>query len=156
MKTRLLVTTLALAVGVLGAGPARASQVAGWDFSQYLGPNALTIDGANPALSLSANYSNLDPTGGAGAESAAFGTLYYNGQFGSSSVDPFASPFNPNDGSLNANLAANIPNFDALALLADEGQAFTNLLSMTATSSVNVVFAGTLASVPQTGSAWAI
>ena len=157
MTTRLLITLAALTATVLGAGPARATLVAGWDFSQFLAPGALTIDGSNPANALGANYSNLDPTGGAGAESAAFGNLYFNGLYGSSNVDPLASPaFIPNDGSLNGNLAANIPNFDAFALLADEGQLFTNPLSMTATSALNVVFSATLASVPQTGSAWAL
>src|SRR5262245_55776567 len=109
MKKRLLTSALAaLGISVLIAGSANASMVAGWDFSQYLAPGALTIDGATGTNVLSANYSNLDPTAGAGAESAAFGTMFINGSFGSTNVDPTSAtpPFWPNDGSLVSNLNA--------------------------------------------------
>ena len=85
MKNRFWISSLAaIGISVLSAGGANATMVAGWDFSQYLAPGALTIDGANGTNVLSANYSNLDPTSGAGAESAAFGTMYMNGRHGSS------------------------------------------------------------------------
>jgi hypothetical protein len=160
MMNRFWISSLAaIGISVLSAGGANATLVAGWDFSQYLAPGALTIDGANGANVLSANYSNLDTTGGAGAESAAFGTMFMNGLHGSSDVDPLgANPaFTTVAGSLVSNLTApGIPQFDSFAILTDEGQAFTNLLSMSAQGAANIVFSANLGSVPQTGSGWAL
>jgi hypothetical protein len=160
MKRRLLISSLAaLGISVLTAGAAHATMVAGWDFSQYLGPAVLTIDGATGANVLSANYSNLDPTSGAGAESAAYGTMFIDGTHGSTNIDPLGAtpPFWPNDGSLVSNLnAPGIPAFDSFAILAGEGQLFTNPLSMTAPGAADVVFSANLSSVPQTGSGWAL
>ena len=158
MKKTLMGTLAGLGISVLSAGAANATTVAGWDFSQYLAPGALTIDGVNGTNVLNANYSNLDPTGGAGAESAAFGKMYMDGSFGSTNVDPLGAPvFIPNDGSLASNLSpAGIPPFDTFTVLADEGQLFTNLMDMTAVSAVNVVFAGNLSSSPLTGQEWGL
>src|SRR5262245_6386669 len=121
MKAKLWMASLAaLAAAVFATGSARAALVAGWDFSQFLAPGALTIDGANGANTLAANYSALDPTGNAGAESAAYGTLFFDGTNGSTFVDPFgAGPqFIPNDGSLVSNLNAPTPNpFDSFNVL---------------------------------------
>jgi hypothetical protein len=160
MKKRLWISSLAaLGISVLSAGGANAAMVAGWDFSQYLAPGALTIDGATGTSILSANYSNLDPTSGAGAESAAYGTMFINGAHGSTNIDPLSStpPFWPNDGSLASNInAPGIPAFDSFSILASEGQLFTNPLSMTAPGAANVVFSADLSSVPQTGSGWVL
>src|SRR5262249_44188673 len=69
-----------------------------------------------------------------------------------------ASPaFVPNDGSLASNLSPpGIPPFDTFAVLANEGQAFTNLLDMTAARPVNVVFSGNLISSPYSGRGWTL
>ena len=83
MMKRLL---LGLIPTLLLAGSAQGSVVAAFDFSQYLGPGANTIDGVNLASQVPANYSDFDPTFGAGAESAAFGTLYLDGTNGSSAA----------------------------------------------------------------------
>ena len=74
-----LVLTLALS----GNAKAQDVFVAGWDFSQYIGANALSIDCLTIAGSLVSNYSDFDPPFGAGAESAAFGTMYNDGTNGS-------------------------------------------------------------------------
>jgi hypothetical protein len=138
-----------LAVSALVAGPAQALMVAGWDFSQWFGPGALSVDGTGPANTLGANYSNLDPTNNAGAESAAFGTLYINGQFGSTNVVPDFSGnegFVPSVDSLGSNLTAPVDGgglnpFDSHQILQAEGQQFVSALSMTAQDIVQVVFA---------------
>lgn len=175
MKTGSLVLAAAIAsfVSVFVGAPARAYMVAGWDFSQYLAAGLLTIDGVNPATTLDANYSNLDPTFNAGAESAAFGTLYYDGQFGSSAIAVDGSGTEdvvPSQGSLTANLdepvdrSADSPlnvdavPFDSFAVLIAEGQQFANLLGMTAQiqGPVSLVFLADLSSVPETGSDWSV
>ena len=76
-----------VAVAAFVSAPAQATMVAGWDFSQYLSDSQLSVDGATYTDTLSANYSNLDPTFGAGAESAAFGTMYIDGSFGSTAIE---------------------------------------------------------------------
>jgi len=83
MRSKLLIASMALALSTSVAGSARAVMIAGWDFSQYAIDGFITVDGENLTDTLPANYSSLDPTFGAGAESAAFGRLYLNGQFGS-------------------------------------------------------------------------
>src|SRR5262245_36101760 len=91
MKMRLLQSSvMALAISMLSVGPAHAISIAGWDFSQYLGAGFLTTDGSTGADTLTANYSALDPSG-AGPESAAYGTMFINGSFGSTAVDPFGA-----------------------------------------------------------------
>jgi hypothetical protein len=152
---------LSLAASALFAGAAHASTIAGWDFSQYLGDGLLTIDGSSGANTLAANYSTFDPTAGVGAESAAFGTMYIDGSFGSSSVDPFGSPqFLPTaaaGGSLAANIGApGLNPFDSFSILASEGQLYQNALAMTATGPVNVVFRATTAGTGKTGENWGI
>lgn len=165
MKMRFLLTPiLSLAASALLAGQAQAVTVAGWDFSQYLGEGLLTTDGATGADTLVSNYSNLDPTFSAGAESAAFGTMYINGQFGSTDVDPFgASPeVAPVFPSLGANLNAPVGGasgampFDSLSVLINEGQTFANTLGLIAQAPASIVFRADLSSVPGTGTNWGI
>jgi opacity protein-like surface antigen len=151
---------LVAALAVLLSSPAHALMVAGWDFSQYAGDGALTINGVDFVNTLPANYSNLDPTFNAGRESAAFGTLYFNGSFGSSNIDPVSgTEFLPVAGSLTANLEGPVQGpgdnpFDSFAILAFEGQTFTQLISMSAFSPVAIVFAVDLTSVLGIGTDW--
>jgi hypothetical protein len=162
MKIGLRISAFAsLAAAALLAAPAQALVVAGWDFSQYLGDSLLTLDGVNGATTLSANYSNLDPTFNAGAESANFGTMYIDGQFGSTSVDPFNSPqIVPSAiGSLASNLTAPVQapgdnEFDSHTILQFEGQLFANFQSMTAFVPSSMVFQADLGVVPQFGENW--
>lgn len=165
MKMRSLTTSLiSLAASALLAGSAQALTIAGWDFSQYLGSGLLTTDGATGADTLSANYSNLDPTSSAGAESAAYGTMFINGLHGSTAVDPFgATPqIVPVAGSLASNLNAPVGGapgavpFDTLSVLIAEGQTFGNELGMIAQSPLDVVFRADLSSDPRTGSNWGV
>jgi hypothetical protein len=160
MKTKHLLVSLAtFAI----AGSAQADMVAGWDFSQYFGSGFLTTDGATFTDVLDANYSDFDPTFGAGAESAAFGTFLMNGTAGSDAVPGLGTgtetfvPTAAVGGSLVSNLTApgGVP-FDSFTVLADEGQAFTSSLAMTATDAISVVFAADLSSIGALGSNWSV
>jgi hypothetical protein len=169
MKT----TSLALLalVSLFAGARVQAYVVAGWDFSQYAAAGQLTTDGENPATTLDANYSHRDPTFCAGAEAAGFGTLYYDGQFGSSQVVVDGSGFEdvvPSQGSLTSNLGEPLALFDDSAscevavpfdsfdVLRGEEQEFANPLGMTAQiqGAVSLVFVADLTSVPETGSDW--
>jgi hypothetical protein len=151
---------LSMAVSASLAGSAQAFLVAGWDFSQYLGDAVLSVDlVATPATTLDANYSDFDPTFGAGAESAAFGTMYINGSFGSTSVSPTfdnTEPILPTAGSLASNLDVPYVYFDAFTILQAEGQVNFAPLSMTAQDAVSLVFKADLSSVPETGGNWSL
>ena len=82
MRTLLIAGTVALA-----ATAAQAQElVAGWDFSQYYTAGRLSTDGSTGVNTLDANYSSLDASNKAGAESADYGTLLMNGSAGSSAV----------------------------------------------------------------------
>ena len=152
-----------LAVAGLVASSAHASMIAGWDFSQYTGDGFMSVDGGGSFTNtLAANYSDLDPTFGAGAESATFGTMYVNGQFGSTNVAAGSGtePFLPSaaaGGSLSSNLTApGGTDFDSFTVLASEGQLSTESLAMIAAAQSVVVFAADLGSVPVIGSDWSI
>jgi hypothetical protein len=165
MKAKLLISSIALSV--LVGGSAQASTIAGWDFSQYLsGGGFLSTDGATLTNTLDANYSNLDPTFNAGAESAAFGTMHIDGLFGSTNVVPVgdgSEPFLPyaGSGSLTSNLNAPVQGpgdnpFDSHTILVSEGQQFAELLSMSVFGPMSVVFEADLTSVPEMGENWTI
>lgn len=108
---------------------------AGWDFSQYsvFLPGFPTLDGgATFVNTLSANYSdNATVTSGAGPSAEPFGTLYYDGSFGSS-----FSPLPLGSVGPTINLTSNNTNidrsndsfvaFDSYAILIDEGQPNAN------------------------------
>jgi hypothetical protein len=135
--------------------------VAGWDFSQYSTDGFLSLDEATLSNTLGANYSDLDPTFGAGAESAAFGTMHLDGQFGSTNTPlDFADPFVPSaaaGGSLTSNKTAPAgSDFDSFLVLSNEGQPFTNPFAMAAVGAATVVFAADLLSVPEIGDSWSI
>jgi hypothetical protein len=166
MKTLLsLAGAAALAVAIVA--PARAQQVvmvAGWDFSQYAIDGFLSVDGENLVATLPANYSNFDPTYGAGAESAAFGTLYLDGSFGSTATPlDFTDTFVPSaaaPGSLVSNQTwpvqevGQVPFDTDNVLTAEQGQAVANPFAMIAQGPQMVVFEADLSSVSQTGTNW--
>ncbi len=160
--TRLLVYIPIVAMCLLiGPSSARALVVAGWDFSQFEGDGSLAISPGNFVNVLSANYSNLDPTFNAGAESAAFGTAYFNGQFGSSAVDAgsFDEEILPTAGSLSQNIDAPVQGpgdnpFDSFIPLQIEGQVFTQSLAMIASRPLSLVFEADLSSVLGLGTDW--
>jgi hypothetical protein len=142
------VSTLSV-VAVLLSMSARAETVAGWDFSQYFTDGVRSTNGLSTTNTLDANYSSLDPTGNAGAESAAFGTL------------TIAGNAIPSAGSLQSNRKAPADvigenSFDSLRTLEFEGQLFQELMSMTAVGSSTLVFATDLSSEGQTGSGWSV
>ena len=159
MKSKMLLT-LTVALSTMLAGSARADLIAGWDFSQWAGDGFPSIDGATFTDVLTSNYSSLDPTFGAGIESAAFGTMYMNGQFGSTAqpldgTDSF-TPSQPLGGSLASNCVTLGPcdNFGPLA--SEGGQMFTELISMTAAGTPSVVFEANMESVPEFGVDWSL
>lgn len=171
MKKMLLAVTLSLYV-VGAAASARAvgispgpALVAGWDFSQYFGDGLLSIDAATFTDTLGANYSSLIVSGsntfGAGPAAGAYGTLYLNGQFGST-AQPAGSgeeTILPSQvvGSLTSNQSATVPfgviEFEAFTVLQLFGQEFANEISMTALASSSMVFG---VSSPLPGSDWRI
>jgi hypothetical protein len=163
MKARIATSLAALALAAFAGSSAEATMIAGWDFSQYAGDGFMSVDGGGSFTdTLDANYSDLDPTFGAGAESAAFGTMYVNGSFGSTSVPVGTGneqflPSASQGGSLNSNLTApGGTDFDSFTVLASEGQLSTESLAMIAAASSIVVFEADLGSVPVIGSNWSI
>lgn len=148
-----------LAVAGLGTAAHAQALVAGWDFSQYAGDGIGSTDGLALTSILTANYSSLDLTGGAGAESAAFGTLYYDGTHGSTDagINGSTDAIWPTTNSLTSNLAAGGPgSFDNHGLLDSEGQTFTEYLSLKNQSAVSLVFMVDLSSAGLVGSDWEI
>ena len=165
MKIKALFASMgAVAASALLSAPAMASMVAGWDFSQYASDGVLQVDGVNFTTTLDANYSNLDPTFGAGAEAATFGRMYINGSFGSTAVVPTGlntEQFLPTAGSLASNVNAPVTSpglapFDSLTILQAEGQIFANEQAMTALGVANVVFQANLGAQPVNGSDWSV
>ncbi len=165
------------------AASAQAVTVAGWDFSQWQSAGRLSTNGTTSTSSLPANYSAYDPTFNAGADAASFGTLHFDGSFGSTpvaqGVPMGTTAFAPTsgspqgEGSLESNregpvqtqvgtlphLAgpARVP-FDQLTVLEAEGQTFQNSLAMTARSPVDVVFEADTSSLGagQNGVGWSL
>ena len=147
MKTRLATSLTALALMASVGTSAHATMIAGWDFSQYAGDGFMSTDGGGTfANTLDANYSDLDPTFGAGTESAAFGTMYADGFLGSTNVPAGSGneQFLPSaalGGSLVSNLTApGGVDFDSFTVLASEGQLSTESLAMIAAAQSVVVF----------------
>ena len=170
-KMKLLIVSLA-SIAVAGAAQAAdISVIAGWDFSQYWADGTLYVDSSfGPKDTLDANYSDLDPSFGAGAESAAYGTLYFNGDHGSTDVDEngFPPAFGPTanapgGASLASNLGAplnGVPGndvaFDAHTILDLEGQDYQTYLAMTAVSELDIVFEADLTSAGLRAFDWQI
>lgn len=162
-KIRALLCVLALSAG--RAGSAEAAMVAGWDFSQYCSDGALSIDCENYTETLSANYSDLDLTSGAGVESAAYGMLYLDGSNGSTDVGAGGGtePILPSQAAPGgASLASNLSfpsvgvDFDTHAVLDVEGQIYSELMTLQANDAVSIVFGIDLSSDPNFGTNWAI
>lgn len=155
MKKQLLAIAAALGAITLG-GSARATMVAGWDFSQYLGDGTYVVDDGSVfefVDTLGANYSSLAPNG-LGPAAGAYGTMYVGGQFGSTNqqVGSGAETFLPSaalpGGSLASNLNAPVTDgflnpFDTFTNLQLEGQVNAVALAMTALGSSSAVFAAT-------------
>ncbi|MEX2207231.1 MAG: VPLPA-CTERM sorting domain-containing protein [Myxococcota bacterium] len=164
MKTAFLKTALGvLALFTALTGSAQAVMIAGWDFSQYVSDGELSVDGVGYTNVLSANYSALDPTFGAGAESAAYGTLFFDGSYGSTLVVPDApdSQVDPSAPSLASNfdapvLGGGLVEFDSHTVLADEGQSFQGFYSLQIRNAVSFVFAAYTNTIPGLGSDWSV
>jgi len=162
MKAKLLLSSLvSFAVALLGAGSAQAFMVAGWDFSQYIGDSLLIIDDVNftPTDVLASNYSDYVPDD-PGSAAIPFGTMYLNGQFGSTDtpLDFTNDPFIPSStatpsGNLTSNASA--PAGDPFSSLVLAGQSVVTPLTMAAISAATVVFG---ADLPGTdlGETWTI
>jgi hypothetical protein len=163
MRTRLSTSLILLALAALAARSAEATMVAGWDFSQYAGDGFMSTDGgATFTNTLPANYSDLDPSFGAGAESAAHGTMYADGTFGSTNVAAGSGneQFLPSaavGGSLVSNQGApGGVDFDSFTVLASESQLSTESLAMIAAAQSVITFAADLNAVPVIGSDWSV
>jgi hypothetical protein len=153
---KLLAIAAMLGAITLG-GNAKATVVAGWDFSQYLGDGTLVIDDGSIfefVYTLGANYSYLVTPGetplsigGLGTQAAPYGTMFIDGQFGSTD-QAVQDAFLPFANSLNSNLTRPVvpdfPNpFDAHEILVGNGQVNGQFLSMTALQSSSAVFQAT-------------
>jgi hypothetical protein len=173
MRSQLRAAVIAVfAVALSAAGSAQAAFIAGWDFSQYAGAASLQVSedaGTGDPIfadTLKSNYSDYDPTFGAGGASQPFGTMYINGANGSTDVDETAlvPVFRSTTGSLTNNLA--LPGVNEVPVgdvafgassgvlqtgpgnyLAGTGQDFTVTLSMIATATVDAVFEANLSAV---------
>jgi hypothetical protein len=160
-RTALAALALSACAGLAPAPDGPVALVAGWDFSQYPVDDMLSLDAEHFTATLDANYSDLDPTSGAGAESARFGTMHLDGRFGSSqaplgSDDPFV-PSAAARSSLRSNLDAPAGvRFDCFKVLRQEGQLFAGPLVMTALRPAAAVFAADLSSVPELGEDWSL
>lgn len=129
------ITVTAVLASAFSAQAVGKVMIAGWDFAQYAGVNFNVISNSGEFINiLPATYSEFDPTFGAGAEAGAFGTMYWDGSFGSTN----GKATNPADAipfslSLTNNLSpsANIVSFDAHSVIDAEGFDFSNFLSFT-------------------------
>ena len=180
MRAQLRVAAIAVFAASLSiAGSARAAFIAGWDFTQYTGAGTLQISEDPNTFepitrnTLRSNYSDFDPTFGAGGDSQPFGTMWMNGTNGSTLVDPDSTNIIlPTTGSLAPNLSTPGDNevpigdvaFDASAGVlqvgagnyeAGTGQDYRNLLSMRALSNVSVVFEANLSAL-SSGENWSL
>jgi hypothetical protein len=167
MRTRTLIASIASMVVCL-AGSAQAETIAGWDFSQYMGDGSFVKDlSLVPSNTLEANYSNRAAAPGAGPPAAAFGTAYFDGSNGSTSVNP--SALSPalvptaalRNGSLHSNLRApgavkGYADFDSKTGVKGAGQPLFNRLSMTATAGVDAVFKADLGAAPPSLHHWEV
>lgn len=170
MKWRsLAIASLASTALSVGAGPAAqaSTMVAGWDFSQFFGTGLWSLNAVDSvgATTPDANFSDLDPTFGVGAESAAFGTMFADGSFGSTEIvvdfsgqEPLVPSTAFGDAQSNATAPSQVTfgSSSAANILQQEGQIFAEDLLMQVTGNLGVVFQADLTSVSQVGSGWEI
>jgi hypothetical protein len=164
MRTKALAL---FAASLFAAAQAQAaSLVAGWDFSQSCLVDNLCDPLFNELQTLVANYSDLDPTLGMGAESGELGTLLLDGTMGSSDVPGFGGTFTTVEPSLALNTSAHDP-LGAFAMVemgvaGNEGIMKAELGAdmpyqnhgMRAWDTVDAVFMADLSSRGLTGSNW--
>lgn len=168
------ITTGALLLGFGVAASAQSTLVAGWDFSQYSSPGGFSsTDGATLTDSLDANYTTFAVDDGTGfitdsgpnfVGAAQFGTLHYDGSFGSTAFSLDPSDLRPT-GSVDMTVGAGVGGTTLGAqgnrnVLGDQGQQFANAFSLGFNESANgksFVFAISLTanSAFQQGSNWA-
>ncbi|NBB79669.1 MAG: hypothetical protein GVY36_09525 [Verrucomicrobia bacterium] len=88
MKKLISLTLITSAVALTGASAQNQEMIAGWDFSQYANAAGFsTLDNEELIGEVNANFSqSVASFNGA----AALGTLYYDGQFGSTAFDLLA------------------------------------------------------------------
>ena len=167
MKRTLLTAVASLIVSFAISGPAHAVMIAGWDFSQYFSSGELYT--AQPGEeegyhnTLGANYSNLLLAPGAGPAAAVHGTLFFDGQYGSTDVVPDSptAQLTPASGSLSQNLnapqtSAPFVPFNSFTTLDAAGQGFEEDLNLQIRSTVSFVFAAYLDTIPGLVSDWSI
>lgn len=128
--------TLAAAAIALGTSAYGQQLIAGWDFSAYVGSTFNSIDGVTLSGNLPSNFSDFnDPSPNA---NTTFGTLYYDGQFGSDSIStPTSTPADDEVLPITGNLTSvQVQAADGLGFnisgptLQAFGQAFDNVLSL--------------------------
>jgi MYXO-CTERM domain-containing protein len=161
MNKKLIIIAAVFAGSILMVGTASAQLIAGWDFSQYTVDGALTTDGSTFVNSLAANYSSLDATNNAGAESATYGTFHIDGSNGSTSVNAAASDAAvipsaavPGSPALTGNLyapamTAGTNPFNSFSILVGEGQSSAQELGLTARGAADLVFEAGEVGVPR-------
>lgn len=124
-----LVIAMTVAISAFLAGSASAVNVAGWDFSD-------TQSDGLPFGTVDANYSSFDPTGGAGAESALYGTATLTGLVGrGGDIQAGVRGSNPNSVYQDANGTI----FGNVLRVQAEGQTFSTPMAVTATSGAGTV-----------------
>lgn len=163
MKRTWFTAVASLIASLAFSGPAQAVMIAGWDFSQYFGSGELSIDAATYTDTLDANYSNLLLAPGAGPSAAPFGTLFFNGEYGSTNVDESSATaeLTPASGSLNSNLTAPqtsvgyVP-FNSFTTLDAAGQEFEENLLLQIQNTVSFVFAAYLDVIPGLVGDWSL
>ncbi|HAV14087.1 MAG TPA: hypothetical protein DCX06_11445 [Opitutae bacterium] len=146
MKTKTLIIASAAALTALSS--ANAGLVAGWDFSQYVGPGFNSTNGADftGEGNAQANYSDFS-TPSPDIAAGSFGSIYFDGSFGSTdAVNGFTYQAAPVSGNLTSSniQTADLNPFNDLgsyALLTNSGQSFTNDLSLGIDDNISVVFA---------------
>ncbi|MGJ8651934.1 MAG: PEP-CTERM sorting domain-containing protein [Opitutaceae bacterium] len=122
MKNTLKILAAALAVS--STSLSAQSMLAGWDFSSYAFDGFSSVDGVTLVGSVDANYAGgvANFSGG-----AAVGTLYYDGQFGSSAFDLGASQITPQGvGDTAVNNLGYLGTLGSRTALSGQGQAYNS------------------------------
>jgi len=116
--------TLAAVLVVSSASLSAQDMIAGWDFSSYAFDGFSSVDGATLVGEVDANYTGgvANFTGG-----AVIGTLYYDGQFGSSAFNLGTSEITPQGvGDTSVSNLGYLGTLGSRAALGSQGQANTS------------------------------